>query len=292
MLDLFHFPSDTKNYVQKFYCTGSSWTVWEKPRGVSMLFIFLLGGGSGGGGGFTGGSGTNRGGGGGGGCSAVTRLLIPTIFLPDRLYVQVGEGGAGGAVATNGSLGQPSFISVAPDSSAPFLVLGGNTVDFGDAGTTAGGVGGTGATVFSTGRYSNFGNLLSLAGTNGANGGTGAGSSITFSTTTMLTGGGGGGGSAASNANGVGGDINLSGFLITDITGGAGSNPPGKPGFYLSRPFTCTGGSGGSGHGTASGGKGGDAGGYGCGGGGGGGGTVSGGEGGKGSDGFILMVGW
>ena len=67
---------------------------WIKPRGCTFVHILCVGGGAGGGGGFIRASG-NGGGGGGGGSSGQTKVIVPAIFIPDHLYIQVGAGGAG-----------------------------------------------------------------------------------------------------------------------------------------------------------------------------------------------------
>lgn len=290
MSDMSGLPRETRCYVQRFYDTGGSWIAWDMPRGISMLSILLLSGGSGGGGGMTGATGTNRGGGGGGGCSAMNRLVIPALFLPNRLYLMVGSGGKGGAATIGGSAGGTSWVSTEVDTGNAFVVMGSNATTGGAPGTTSGGSGtGTLAATFSATRYTTLGNYLSTAGTNGTSGSTGSVSALTPTATIFLTGGGGGGGSTTSNTNGGGGDINAAG-LMPAILGGAGNGQPGSHAFTMQRPFTATGGAGGSGSGNGTGGTGGN-GGIGCGGGGGGGG-ITGGPGGDGGGGLIMIVGW
>ena len=121
MLDLYHLPTSTKRNIDYFYgksdINAEVWEVWEKPRGINMIRITCIGGGGGGGGGATNNSTTARGGGAGGSSGGFTSLLIPAIFLPDVLYVSVGDGGTGGAAgnpAGLGGFGIGSYVSVAP----------------------------------------------------------------------------------------------------------------------------------------------------------------------------------
>lgn len=94
--------------------TASGWEPWIKPRNARMVMIVCIGAGAGGGGGHTAAAGTARGGGGGGGCGAISRVLLPAIFLPDTLFVLAGAGGAGGTAAGAGSAGTRSYVSMVP----------------------------------------------------------------------------------------------------------------------------------------------------------------------------------
>ena len=118
MLDLGNIPSQTKAIQQIFYAgaptVATSWQVWNKPRGVSFIHLFVLGGGGGGGGGVLGAASTAAGGG-GGASSTQTSMIIPAFALPDVLYVSVGvggAGGAGGAAGASGSAGVASIVSI------------------------------------------------------------------------------------------------------------------------------------------------------------------------------------
>ena len=75
-IDLFDI-TDNSYKTQVFYQSGT----WVKPRGITMVSFFVVGAGGGGGRGAN--LATNLGnyGGGGGGGGAVSRLLIPAIFL-------------------------------------------------------------------------------------------------------------------------------------------------------------------------------------------------------------------
>ena len=60
MLDFGHIPFPTTAIQQIFYAgtptTGTNWQVWNKPRGISFIHIFILGGGGGGAAGTAGGT--------------------------------------------------------------------------------------------------------------------------------------------------------------------------------------------------------------------------------------------
>jgi hypothetical protein len=115
--DVFNFPSNFKGDVQIFHANNQStinFQQWIKPRATTMTYFFLLGGGGGGGGGHQKPQNTNGGGGGGGGSGGITRLIMPSFFLPDSLYIQVGVGGLGGAPSTAGGAGTTSHVLFSP----------------------------------------------------------------------------------------------------------------------------------------------------------------------------------
>src|SRR6266566_4642662 len=111
-------------YRQVFYANHASgatapFQVWSKPRGISMVYIFTISGGGGGGGGFTAAAAAARGGGGGGASGGAYRVLAPAMFLPDRLYVQVGKGGIGGSGSgVAGAVGDKTFVELYPTFNA------------------------------------------------------------------------------------------------------------------------------------------------------------------------------
>jgi hypothetical protein len=156
-IDLFHIPSNFKGDVQIFHAHNSSsinHQQWIKPRGTSMTYMIAIGGGGGGGGGHAKNSGTNGGGGGGGACSGMASLIIPSFLLPDRLYVQVGAGGAGGsagvlggAAATAGGAGTNSYIMFSPlaFTAADTLLSSNTNAPGGGGGGTAAAVGAAGS---------------------------------------------------------------------------------------------------------------------------------------------------
>lgn len=292
MLDLYGLADDSLNRFE--YKTGMSGTQvegWQKPRGINLVFIWMCGGGGGGGGGFSAASGNARGGGASGASAAMLRLIIPAIFLPDLLFIQVGLGGVGGIAAANGSNGGASIISLSNTLTSANLFMNANGGGLGNAGTgAAGGVAGVAGTTsaISTMVLASLGMYLSVAGDNGKVGGGVANVGVAFvplANTTTLGGGGSGAGSTASQA--AGGDITGAGIINT-IPGGLASGGRGSDGIVLQQPFIATGGSGGGSFNTGVGGNGGNAA-IGSGGGGGGGGTT-GGSGGRGGDGYVLII--
>lgn len=316
-IDFGFFPSSFNGDVQIFE-GGTTTTpaaflgghVWTKPRGVSMVYIFMVGGGGGGGGGFTGATTTARGGGGGGACSPTSSCLTPAYFLPDVLYVFVGIGGIGGTgSAVDGTAGGLSFVSLSnlsAPAATPNKIMashGGTAAGGGTAGTVA--AGGTGGAVPTVETLVKMGAPISIGitqfqqGLIGAAGGAvanGAGVAVTAGlATTVLTPGAGGGG--VTTVGQVGGDVTLQGSLdfadgniaaAGPLGGAAGLR--GGNGVQLWKPFRMTGGAGGGSADNAAGGAGGN-GGIGCGGGGGGGGTT-GAAGGNGGPGLVAIFSW
>ena len=308
MIDVFNIPNQ-KNNIYTFYNIGGNVQTWEKPRNAKLLIITCIG--AGGGGGAGGGSLTTTSqiiGGGGGGAGAITTLTIPANLLPDTLYVQVGTGGQGGILQTNGtgsngSTGGNTFVCLDPNATvntSQYLInraAGGGGGQGGSAVNTGGGPGGAG--VGTTNNNSIFLSLGLFVGTTGIVGGTGNltnGSSVTAYTTTMLTSGAGGGGRDSSNTPYSGGSVVSNVPFMPSIRGGIVGNINASSGTYINTPILCgTGGAGGasvvSGAGS-SGGAGGN-GGIGCGGGGSG---ASGqallglGPGGRGGDGLVIIT--
>jgi hypothetical protein len=292
--------------------TTNAWQVWEKPKNCKFINIITIGGGGGGGAGFSASINTATGGGGGGG-SAITKGFFISNTLPDRLYIQVGPGGAGGTnnpvvAATAGSI---SYVSIQPNTTAGNVILASGAADAGAGGAgTGAGAGGAGAagTVFSQTNFflSTLGNIQSIAGTAGGAGGANVPTNVTF--TIPTSGGAGGGGVTAAGTGSAGANITGAGFVPTTTGGaaqtGAGVNGDnGNVGFNPMLPnfnsfnrntFFNTGGAGGGTSILANGGTGGN-GSYGSGGGGGGAsfaGTVNGGAGGKGGDGIVIINSW
>lgn len=306
MLDLFGLPPSENADIQIFTrlttVDGLQWMTWLKPRGVTMTIALAIGGGSGGGGGFTGIAGSGRGGGGAGGSSGIARVIIPAIFLPDSLYVQVGGGGVGGAADAAGGAGLTlSYISVAPNATPAYNILlrSGNAVATGGgAGTaTAGGAGGAASTITSLTNmplagYGQFNSIAGQAGTAGGDDLGADGTAITIPVTGVLVQGGSGGAGTTS--------ADFAGGACTAITNSylsqqrpatpAAGSFDGSGGVQLWKPFFSFGGLGGSSSNTGIGGNGGN-GAYGAGGGGGGGGTT-GGKGGDGGSGIVIICCW
>ena len=314
--DLFNIPSDLNADVQIFHANNQStinFQQWIKPRGTSMVYMIAIGGGGGGGGGHQKASGTNGGGGGGGGCSGITRGILPSFFLPDSLYIQVGVGGLGGAASTAGGAGTSSHIMYSPLAYAlqnSIISSGGTAAGGGGAGLVgAAGAGGTAGTVAPAAPVA-FSQFLSNTGQSGGAGGaqTGAnGSSITAFGSTLLSAGAGGAGCVSTNFNGGGITAfaafnhtiinfpNTAGAVVAGGTGGTTAANIGGAGInFLNGPFLQSGGGGGgsnaAGTGATAAGTGGK-GGIGCGGGGGGAGVTAG-RGGNGGNGMVAIFSW
>ena len=85
-MDLYNLP-DKSQKVQIFTTSG----MWHKPRGISMVYIHIVGGGGGGNGGGTGALGTVRAGGGGGAGGNTSKLCLPAVLISDSLVIEIGR---------------------------------------------------------------------------------------------------------------------------------------------------------------------------------------------------------
>jgi hypothetical protein len=228
--------------------------------------------------------------------------LIPAMFLPDTLYINVGVGGDGGLPNSNGSGGTASYVTVRPDFSTSTNIVmygigGGPGLSTGNAGSVAN-------PNITTSNLGKLGIYVSPAGFGGSQvGGSSGGANTggnggTIGTFHISSGGAGGGGSSSTNTNGSGGPIgNLNQTTYPNISGGVGGGTNnGIDGIemFLNNSFNkrdmiqSTGGSGGGANGLGIGGNGGN-GGLSSGGGGGGAG-LTGGSGGRGGNGFVLII--
>jgi len=289
MLDLSHIPNSQQD-VQIFNAiSGSnSWQTWQKPRKCNYVWIMCIGGGGGGGGGQ---QSFGSIGGSGGGSGAVSRALYNAQQLPDRLYVQVGLGGAGGTQVIAGSAGTRSWVSLLPAVVAQNLVQGSG------AAAAAGGGTGTGASAAGeTAIAQTTVTFLTLSNFIGTAGQASTAFSTTWDTTPLtsqITSAGAGGGYTGGTGNMLSSSISpyLPGGAPATTSGSNGGN--GVDGFLSWKPFYSLGGSGG---GSATSGSGGNGGNGGIGSGGGGGGTgnstlgFTGGRGGRGGDGLVVIV--
>jgi len=290
---------------------------WQKPAGVSIVHFLVIGGGGGGGSGYCTGSQANTAGGSGGSAGGIVNVTIPSILLPDTLYVRVGLGGAGGAATTveganAGQSGDISYVCLYPSANTGSVLIQSSTNNApgGIAGSKTVGSQGPSLTTVSTANELrwigiNGGFVTQTAAGIASTLAAGNGGSITFNG--LLTGGCGGGGTRglpSGPAGGAGGAIDftttlsVAGGISVQVRGGlasfttAASRIDGDPGIFSYQPFISTGGGGGAGanfDATAVGGNGG-AGAIGCGGGGGGGGRALSGAGGKGGDGLIIIT--
>ena len=298
MLDLSHIPNSQQD-VQIFYSNGNtnSWQTWQKPRKCNYVWIMCTGGGGGGGGGITttGGVVASTGGGSGG----VSRALYNAQQLPDRLYVQVGLGGAGGNPQGNGSAGTRSWVALQPAVVAQNLVQGSGAAVA--AGGSFGGVSATGETAI-TQATATFLTLSNFTGTAGVGNATQAASQpldITPFSSQIVTQGGQGGGTNIGFTIMCNGSSILSSSISPLIQGGTtatasgSSGGNGADGITSWKPFFSTGGAGGGTAASGSAGNGGN-GGIGSGGGAGAAGNsalgYTGGRGGKGGDGLVVII--
>jgi hypothetical protein len=293
MLDLSHIPNSQQD-VQIFHANGSTWQTWQKPRKCNYVYIMCVGGGGGGGGGN---NLSNYVWVSGGGSGAVSRALYNAQQLPDRLYVQVGLGGAGGApgVASQGISGSPgtrSVVALQPISliaAQNLVAISGNAAATG-GNYSPGSVGETGSAQ-ATATFYVLSNFISTPGVGNSNPGNGTGfGNITPFTSQITTPGGGGFTQPAATA----GASILATSITPLISGGAGSttaNPAGNgaDGITSYKPFYSLGGAGGGSATASIGGNGGN-GGIGSGGGGGGAGSSGGGTGGRGGNGLVIII--
>lgn len=303
MLDVFDRPNALKADIKIFQAsltgTIAKSRVWQKPRGVRMVYMLCIGGGGGGGG-----SGVqpNFGGGGGGG-AGMTWAFFAASVLPDRLYVSTGWGGTGNAGGA-GNPGNATYVSLVPDDNggSPIvsdLVCRGFAAGGGAVGISTGAAGGlagnavpiTSAPLMGLGMW---GSVAGQAGGTGSTSGSALGGNISFPTTgTRITAGGGGGGNAAGTGAG-GGLTAIAGSFLSDsrpiplATPGTAQTSAGT---QLQKPFYMYGGCGAPGSIASAPEQGGRAW-HGAGGGGGGPGTVSTVAGGDGGDGLVIIASW
>lgn len=308
MFQFSHLPSNSSGAdVQTFFLptsnAGLGWHTWTKPRGKVMGDFLLWSGAGGGGAGFTGIAGSARGGGGGGCSSAFAHLTVPLIYMPDRLYIQIGAGGLGVTSGTAG-VGVISYITCNPNTNpaanGTHVLTSAGTIGTGAASGSAigGGNGGGAGTVsaLSVCNFAGLGQVTFILGTPGSLGGSHTGatgpSTPNPSTGSMFYPGGGGAGTTSADfagglqtGSGILADV-VSAAALAGSNDGAGGRLIGPP-IY---PFFGMNGQGGASSNAGPGGNGGN-GAPGCGGGGGGGGTT-GGRGGDGGPGGAIMICW
>ena len=296
MLDLSHIPNSQQDVRIFNAISGSnSWQTWQKPRKCNYVWIMCIGGAGGGGYGANFNNGVTSTGGGAGG---VSRALYNAQQLPDRLYVQVGLGGAGSIINGAGSPGTRSWVALQP------AVVSQNLVQGSGAAVAAGGlVGGTGGTAAgetaiaqTTVTFLTLSNFIGSAGSSAGTGGTAQAPDVT-PLSSQITCQGANGSSNSAAIIGLNGGSILSSSISPLILGGIGATASGSnggngaDGITSWKPFFSTGGAGGGSSVSGSGGRGGN-GGIGSGGGGGGGssGVFVAGNGGKGGDGLVVII--
>jgi hypothetical protein len=289
----------------------TQWEVWKKPRGAKWIHMIGVGGGGGGGTGINTDAGNASGGGASGSSGGQSVVQIPAMLVPDVLYIQAGQGGAGATVSGgNGSPGTITYVCISPYTTiAPagtFLLATGGTSTTSSATNLAGGTA-PGAVAVATiagmclagrGFYRLLAGQVGVAG--GAPNANGTNQTPPL-TGLMVTGGASGGGTIASVP--LGGNINTVAsvsyfFPLPLFGGGSGSENlkvNGPSGFKSSNFLFNFGGTGGAGALTTAGGAAGSGGDGmpGCGGGGGGGAnplnsTI--GKGGDGGPGFVYII--
>jgi hypothetical protein len=276
MLDLSHIPNSQQD-VKIFYSNGvtNAWQTWQKPRKCNYVWIMCIGGAGSGASGGT----ANLTTGTYGGAGAVTRILYNAQQLPDRLYVQVGLGGA--ESSATGNPGTRSLVAL-----QPVINVAQNLVTISGAVAASTGLAETAATQ-TTMTFATLGNFISTPGFGPGN------VDVNPLTSTIVTQGASGGGKdTATNTVYPAKEI-LSSSISPLISGGISSTTTngtnGSDGITSWKPFFSLGGAGGGGSLVGVGGKGG-AGGIGSGGGGGGAGQTAGGAGGKGGDGLVVII--
>lgn len=286
MQDVFGFVGDSP-LTQTFWPrgTGSEYQTWEKPRGISFVYIIVVSGGGGGGNGFSAAQTNARGGGGGGSAGTLARIFFPALVLPDYLYVRAG---AGGPSTTSGT---GSEVAGAMTGNIPFTLMNPGGGNNGGNGTGAAvGAAGSSVTAINAGAMAEWG-LYQVTGGGyaGVAGGAVAGAAGANNVVQALSGGAGGAGTTSADFAGGNVNSNFTAGFPTLSGGAAGSNSGQNGNFRYGIPlFFGQGGSGGGSSNTGVGGAGGN-GAPGCGGGGGGGGTT-GGAGGRGGPGFVIII--
>jgi len=257
--------------IQTFYgapaaAASRSTRTWNKPRGVSHVYMLLIGAGGGG-------AGPGAQGAGGGGSGAVTVWYGAAQHVPDILNVTVGVGTleANGTASIIRGINNTAFLNASAGDAASL--------------TTGGGGGAT----TSSGNFSAMGFYQSIAGQMGAN----ASSAISSSATTFLSGG--AGGTTVNNNAGLDTTANY-GYVAKGGAASSGTfvngNDANSGTFQMQPIIFGLGGGGGGGGGTGGGNAGtGGKGGIGCGGGGSGY-YFDGSVGSAGGDGLVLIASW
>lgn len=149
MLDLFNLPTPQGCNIQTFYGNQTSRT-WIKPRGVSNVYMMLIG---------AGGNGTGTTGGGSG---AVTVWYGSANNVPDNLIITIRNPVSNTTVGYYNSSGEKFLLTASSGASS----------------------GGTAGAAMTSNQFAASGYFQSVAGQNGSTGNPGA------STTTFLSGGG------------------------------------------------------------------------------------------------------
>ena len=234
-IDLYGFPNssniDTRVFNGNSNVVGGSWHTWVKPRGISMVYIFMVGAGGGGGDSVVGAA-SLAAGGGGGGCGGQASLLIGADFIPNNLYFSIARGGNNNTT-TSALAGFSSYCCISHPQGAPIAQNTLLTVNAGagggkSSGSTPGPLGTAGAiTNINTCLLAGGGIYKFTIGLAGVIGSNTAGAALSLPTSGLICcpGTGGAGNPAANTAGNAGGlitGIALSLFAPVNIPGGAG----------------------------------------------------------------------
>jgi hypothetical protein len=231
------------------------WQTWKKPRGAK--FVYMIGVGGGGGGSCGNSAAVSTGGGGAGGSSGgQSTVMIPAMFVPDVLYIQCGQGGAGATTSAGfGVVGLPTYVCISPyttiSPAGTFLLANGGTVSATAPTTSNGGLapGAVAAATLGGMCLAGRGFTTLLAGQVGGAGGAAnaTGPTVNLPTTGLMVTGGSGGGGVGS---GSGGSIFYSGSLGADflptLQGGAFGGRVADSGFIARNFLMNYGGTGGA----------------------------------------------
>lgn len=282
------------------YSAGRStiYQTWQKPPGISFVYIIAIGAGGGGGGGRANDDTALVYGATGGASGALSSCFYPAYSIPDTLYINVGAGGAGGTGAGigvnggDGGVGLPTRVGWRPNTTTMFNLCAANGGTGGTGGrTTTGGAAAAGAAsaVSAFAPLGQTGIRSSLVGQNSTANSTSPTPGITNN---FRTGPGGNGerwGSGTSTFGAM--PIAAAAGPYIDQTVASGGTNTGLPGSCIDdlANLFFTGGSGGAANRLGSAGVGGF-GGHGSGGGGGAAGNVIGSDGGKGGDGLVIIT--
>ena len=222
---------DGSQQRQVFFANGvNSYHTWNKPSNCQFVHFFVLGGGGGGGGGQGSAAGNARRGGGSGGAAGGTVSLIPSAYLPDMIYIQVGSGGSngiGGTTNSNGGAGTLSYIMVSPDTSktaANVIIQSGDAAAGGGNSGVNSGTAGIAGTIwsFTSNIFNDIGLMSPFAGQAGVLGQISP-VPTSISISGITSGGAAGAGMIGSTAQ-AGGSVNAGGYIPTMLGGPAGGS--------------------------------------------------------------------
>ena len=211
MLDVFNIATPQGCDIQIFYGDGSasntkSKSTWIKPRGVSHVYMLLIGAGGNG-------NGTT-----GGGSGAVTVFYVAAQNIPDNASVWVGT--------------QSTYVSVIAPSGSYFIQAPAASGSTGGVPSTSGGYLTASGFYQSVAGQNGAGGNLGASGTTFLSGGTGAGATLTANYGYEIVSSGSGFFMLQPIIVGIGG-VSGSAQRAGIGCGGSGNGGPGGPGFAL-----------------------------------------------------------